>query len=144
MEVTGVSNYNTSETGWGLTDTVAWLYWNFSEGTLENYERNETRQKDLQKLIWSELGQTTDPEYSHYFNNIRDLDQVDIWRNQAADALATGWTNNGRVQIVQLGDYQDVLIAGTGSPVPEPTTLTLLGFGLLGLAAVGRKKAKQQ
>jgi len=30
-----------------------------------------------------------------------------------------------------------------GSPVPEPTTLILIGSGLVGLAAYGRKKFKK-
>jgi len=34
------------------------------------------------------------------------------------------------------GDY-------TASPVPEPTTLLLLGSGLIGLAAIGRKRFKK-
>ena len=36
--------------------------------------------------------------------------------------------------VVQIGDGPE------GSPVPEPTTLILLGAGLVGLAGVGRKK----
>lgn len=36
-------------------------------------------------------------------------------------------------------DGQDQLVA---QPVPEPTTILLLGFGLLGLGAVGRKRLK--
>lgn len=67
------------------------------------------------------------------------------WLKWAENATKKGWTNEGRVQIVQFGDNQDVLIAGTGgtNPVPEPTTMALLGIGLIGLVAVGRKKATQ-
>jgi len=32
---------------------------------------------------------------------------------------------------------------GEASPVPEPTTLVLLGSGLVGLAGLGRKKFKK-
>lgn len=40
--------------------------------------------------------------------------------------------------IVTVSDTQGDI--GDGSPVPEPTTMILFGFGLLGLAGVSRKK----
>jgi hypothetical protein len=40
-------------------------------------------------------------------------------------------------------EHWDLVVAnleGTGTPVPEPATMLLLGTGLVGLAAFGRKK----
>jgi hypothetical protein len=55
---------------------------------------------------------------------------------QAADAVAAGWENNGRVSL-QINGGQDVSVSA--SPVPEPATLLLLGTGLIGLARAPRK-----
>jgi hypothetical protein len=61
-----------------------------------------------------------------------------------------GWINDGRVQVVNLGYFdtsgnwkgiQDQLIVGTHAP--EPGTMILLGFGLIGIAGIGRKKLKK-
>jgi PEP-CTERM motif len=145
MTVDDISNSNSTGTGNLSDNSVAWLYWNFSKGDLDGYSSANTNdQSDLQKVIWDQLGQR---DYSSvdYF----DYDKVSNWLSSAsADITNNNWTNNGRVQILQLTNaagsegYQDVLIAGT-NPVPEPTTMALLGIGLLGLVAVGRKKAKQ-
>ena len=42
--------------------------------------------------------------------------------------------------MVTLGDGVTVSKVWHNTPVPEPTTLLLLGSGLLGLAGLGRKK----
>lgn len=135
MTITGIGYSNSSNTA-TLTDEVAWLYWNFSHGSLSGYTGTESNQSDLQNLIWSQLG----------LANVSNA-QIEAWLKSATDATAgiDGWKNDGQVQIVQFGDAQDGLIAGSGgpNPVPEPSTMALLGIGLLGLVAVGRKKATQ-
>jgi len=51
---------------------------------------------------------------------------------------AFGWGWNDEGNIGNISGY----LAET-APVPEPETILLIGFGLLGLAAVGRKKLLQ-
>ncbi|MCG8619768.1 MAG: PEP-CTERM sorting domain-containing protein [Desulfobacterales bacterium] len=141
--VTGIADNNTSGYGTGLTDTTAWLYWSFTEDTLAGYTGSSDNQEDLQKLIWSTMGQVS--TYSNYsFDVFNDDDLVAEWLEDAADAYTAGWRNDGRVQVLQLGEAQDVLIAALDSnPVPEPTTIALLGIGLIGLAGMGRRKKQE-
>ncbi|GAB6144236.1 PEP-CTERM sorting domain-containing protein [Desulfocicer niacini] len=135
--VTGISDTTTS--GATLTNEVAWLYWNFSNNTLDGYNSSSTTsQMALQNLIWDGLNQ--DDSYFSWRRGVGN--QMDTWLEMAETAIQGGWTNDGLVQILNLGGAQDQLIAA--NPVPEPASMCLLGIGLIGLAVVGRKKIQHQ
>ena len=74
------------------------------------------------------------------------LDDVEgVWRNYRAD-IPDDWTEATLIIAsysdsssgAEIFDFDDIAFFGT--PVPEPTTVTLLVFGLLGLAAFGRRR----
>jgi len=60
------------------------------------------------------------------------------YTNLADTAAAGGWKNDGYVFIADLGSKQDLYVPG--QPIPEPATMILFGTGLIGLAAIGRRK----
>ena len=43
-----------------------------------------------------------------------------------------------------LISYESGVFSTPASAVPEPVTLSLLGFGLIGLGALGRKKSRDK
>ena len=60
----------------------------------------------------------------------------------AADTIIVGFNDNGWNPVSGDADYDDIIIAMTASPVPEPATMFLLGSGLIGLAGFRRKFKK--
>jgi len=98
----------------------------------------------VQYAIWYEEDEISDSAWLALDDTeIRDFynEQLDIFNN------SSGWSGLGNVRVINVvsqqrdGSYrqrQDVLVEV--SPVPEPTTMLLLGAGLIGLVGVGRMK----
>lgn len=115
-----------------IDDFTAWLYMSSELGILPNYDGGEEDSRDLQYAIWyveEEFG-TKGAKYDEWY----------------ALFVTSNWNNNdGRVKVLNLyrdtgfsQRVQDQLILG--NIVPEPSTVVLFCFGLLGITLIGRKK----
>ncbi len=121
-----------------------------------SYELSDSEESDwtgidllgggVSDTIWAhELGHTAEyyflkmgnlkifpTNFTHYlFNNLLDLSYAVI------DLTEFG----AEAKDINIGKVSH--LSGFGSPVPEPATMILFGFGLLGLAGIGRKKSKK-
>lgn len=119
-----------------LDPKTAYLYTMFRNGTLSNYDYTPGTAEhirdanSLQKAIWYLEEEITNP--------VSDAQAV-AWIIEATNA---GWNDIGDVRVINMVDAQGNKKQDQLVLVPEPSTLLLLGAGLLGLGILGRKKFK--
>ena len=89
-------------------------------------------------------GVSNDRMYTEHDLNSHDDYQVTIWQiNDSSTDYILGWEDldlNGSTGGDR--DYQDMIISIKITPVPEPTTMFLLGTGLVSLIGTRRKSKK--
>ena len=80
--------------------------------------------------------------FSHNALNLNGHRQVGIYNTFGGSGLAFGWEDlSGGGD----NDYNDMVVFGTDistTAVPEPSSVAIMGLGMLGLVAARRKKAK--
>jgi hypothetical protein len=122
---------------------TAYLYTQFSAGTLSNYDYGNATARvadanDLQNAFWYLENESGTPA----FNTL--TAQTQAWINEATTA---NWTNIGNVRVLNL--YKDQAFTQISqdqlymtAPVPEPETyaMMLAGLGLIGFIARRRRK----
>jgi hypothetical protein len=140
LTVAGISdraiNGGVGPGGDSLDPMTAYLYTQFRSGTYSLYGYGSGRAASadaLQYAIWYIEG-----EWSTSLTGLA----LDFYN----DAFRAGWTDIGNVQVLNLvnlngGRAQDQLVL---APVPEPSTILLIGSGLIGFGIFGRKRFRRK
>ena len=122
---------------------TAWLYQQFATGTLtlDNYDYvpdRSTSARYLQEIIWYLEGEICNLSGDNTFD--------ELLETKFGSLVAASVDNNGTYSVAVLNIYglngclrQDQLVL-----VPEPSTLLLLGAGLIGFGIFGRKKFRRK
>ena len=120
-----------------LDPRTAYLYYMFATNQLSGYDYGDATLRiadanSLQLAIWYLEGEIT---------TLTDA-QALAW---IAEAEAAGWTDLGNVRVLNISYANPGTLAQSQLVlVPEPSTLLLLGAGLLGVGVLGRKKFRRK
>ncbi|MDQ1271093.1 MAG: hypothetical protein QG618_2405, partial [Thermodesulfobacteriota bacterium] len=149
---------------------VEWLLDEYGQNAYATTNGKATRGAALQLAIWEVLYDFNNLDYDNdgagtdsydsignFYYNRSGVESTDNWVNNFYDEYinaltlaitgglsASSYVSSGNYVVADLfvgsksnKEVQDIIV----NVVPEPTTALLLGFGLLGLCAVGRKRA---
>jgi hypothetical protein len=117
---------------------AAWIADQYYNGIWANYNKSE-----VQSAIWEVVFETNASfdinggvfkiSNARGVVNLTSISSI-LSTVSAADLAAYDFSG---IKIAQIDGYQDFIIK---TPAPEPATMLLLGFGLLGVAGIGRRK----